>query len=106
MVERRLCSFCGGNLEPGTGTLFVKRDGSTFFFCRSKCGRNLLDLGRNPRKVRWTLHHMRARGVEAKREAVGVGVLKMEEKKAEKKPAPPAAKPSAPERKPVPAKKV
>jgi large subunit ribosomal protein L24e len=109
MVERRLCSFCGGNVEPGTGSLFVKRDGSTFYFCRSKCSRNLLDLRRNPRRVRWTVHHLRERGVEAKREAVGVGVLKRTKappapaKPAAKPPAKPAVKPA--EKKTEPAKK-
>jgi len=97
MVERRICSFCGKNVEPGTGKLYVKRDGTPFYFCRSKCSRNMLNLGRSPRRVRWTLHHLRARGVEAKREAIGVGVLKKDEKKAEKAQAAakPAAKPAA-----------
>ncbi len=103
MVERRICSFCGGNVEPGTGRMFVKRDGSTFFFCRTKCQRNLLDLGRNPRTTRWTVHHLRERGVEAKREAVGVGVLKEAKKPAAK--APVAAKKPAPAEKKVEPKK-
>jgi large subunit ribosomal protein L24e len=54
MVERRLCSFCGNEIEPGTGKMYVKKDGTVFHFCRSKCQNNLLHLGRIPRHTRWT----------------------------------------------------
>ena len=53
MVEQHVCSFCGHQLEPGTGKMFVKKDGSIFFFCRSKCENNH-KLGRVPRRVEWT----------------------------------------------------
>ncbi|NOZ82497.1 MAG: 50S ribosomal protein L24e [Euryarchaeota archaeon] len=48
------CSFCDGEIEPGTGKMFVKRDGSLLYFCSSKCEKNMLKLGRNPRRIRWT----------------------------------------------------
>lgn len=51
------CSFCGHDVEPGTGTLFVKRDGSVFTFCSSKCKNNQLGLKRINRYVRWTKAH-------------------------------------------------
>lgn len=54
MVERRVCSFCGGEIEPGTGKMFVKNDGAVLRFCSSKCEKNMLDLGRVPRDVEWT----------------------------------------------------
>jgi large subunit ribosomal protein L24e len=54
MVERRLCSFCGDEIEPGTGKMYVKKDGTIFHFCASKCERNLLKLGRIPRHTRWS----------------------------------------------------
>ncbi|KUO43028.1 MAG: 50S ribosomal protein L24 [Hadesarchaea archaeon YNP_N21] len=53
MPTERKCSFCGGKVEPGTGLMFVKRDGTIQFFCSSKCRRNL-NLGRKPRKLKWT----------------------------------------------------
>ncbi len=53
-VEERNCSFCSRRIEPGTGKMFVKRDGSVLYFCSSKCEKNMLKLGRNPRRVRWT----------------------------------------------------
>ncbi|MDO8633979.1 MAG: 50S ribosomal protein L24e [archaeon] len=48
------CSFCGNELERGTGKIFVKKEGSISFFCSRKCEKNLHKLGRNPQKVRWT----------------------------------------------------
>lgn len=53
MVEARNCNFCGGEVEPGTGKMFVKKDGSIFYFCSTKCENNY-KLGRVPRKVLWT----------------------------------------------------
>jgi len=49
----RKCSFCGGRLEPGTGIMFVRNDGSVLFFCSSKCERSH-KLGRKPQKIKWT----------------------------------------------------
>jgi large subunit ribosomal protein L24e len=57
MVERRTCSFCGNEIEPGTGKLFVKKDGTVFNFCKNKCQKNMLDLGRVPRRVRWSKYY-------------------------------------------------
>jgi len=53
MVEMRNCTFCGGAVEPGTGQLFVRKDGSLFYFCSTKCQNNY-KLGRVPRRVQWT----------------------------------------------------
>jgi large subunit ribosomal protein L24e len=52
-MEQRKCSFCGEILEPGTGKLFVKKDGSSYYFCSSKCESNF-ELGRLPRRTVWT----------------------------------------------------
>ncbi|MGD9780264.1 50S ribosomal protein L24e [Methanomethylovorans sp.] len=52
-MEQRKCSFCGELLEPGTGKLFAKKDGSTYYFCSSKCENNFM-LGRLPRRTVWT----------------------------------------------------
>jgi large subunit ribosomal protein L24e len=53
MPTFRKCSFCGGQIEPGTGLLFVRNDGALLWFCSSKCRKNALKLKRNPRKVKW-----------------------------------------------------
>lgn len=47
------CSFCGKQIEKGTGTVFVGKDGKTLNFCSKKCEKNLLKLKRKPRKTRW-----------------------------------------------------
>ncbi|HEX17519.1 MAG: 50S ribosomal protein L24e [Thermoplasmata archaeon] len=57
MVERRICSFCGNEIEPGTGKLYIRKDGTIYHFCSSKCQKNLLKLKRVPRKVKWTRHY-------------------------------------------------
>ena len=48
------CSFCGNNLEPGTGKIFVKKDGKILYFDKRKCEKNLLKLKRTPRNLKWT----------------------------------------------------
>ncbi|KCZ71894.1 ribosomal protein L24E [Candidatus Methanoperedens nitroreducens] len=64
-MEKRKCSFCGVAIEQGTGKLYARKDGTVFYFCSSKCQRNL-NLGRIPRKVRWTEAGRKARGKAAK----------------------------------------
>ncbi|RLG22115.1 50S ribosomal protein L24e [Methanosarcinales archaeon] len=59
-MENKTCSFCGRKIEPGTGKMFVKRDGTIYFYCSSKCEKNHA-LKRIPRKVRWTEAWRRAR---------------------------------------------
>ncbi|MBN2733326.1 MAG: 50S ribosomal protein L24e [Methanomicrobiaceae archaeon] len=63
MVETYVCSFCGEQVEPGTGKMYVKKDGSIFYFCSSKCENNYL-LGRVPRRVAWTKAGRKALGKE------------------------------------------
>jgi large subunit ribosomal protein L24e len=48
------CSFCGKEIEQGTGKIYVKIDGRVFHFCSGKCEKNQIVLGRKPRKTRWT----------------------------------------------------
>jgi len=40
-------------IEEGRGIMYVKRDGTVYYFCSSKCEKNMLKLRRNPRKVKW-----------------------------------------------------
>ncbi len=48
------CSFCGKDITPASGKVFVKDNGSILRFCSSKCEKNLLKLGRDSRKFKWT----------------------------------------------------
>ena len=44
MPERRICSFSGEEIEPGTGIMFVRRDGSIMWFKNSKARKNMVKL--------------------------------------------------------------
>jgi len=66
MVERRVCTFCGVEIEPGTGRMYVKRDGVVFNFCSSKCYKNLVELGRVPRRTTWTRYYDREKQIRLK----------------------------------------
>jgi large subunit ribosomal protein L24e len=53
MVDSRSCDYCGSDIEPGTGTMFVHVDGEVVHYCSSKCENNA-DLGRASRDLEWT----------------------------------------------------
>ncbi|MDG6257827.1 MAG: 50S ribosomal protein L24e [Methanomicrobiaceae archaeon] len=63
MVHSHICSFCGEKIEPGTGKMYVRKDGTIFYFCSSKCQNNYR-LGRIPRRVVWTKTGRKALGKE------------------------------------------
>lgn len=48
------CSFCGNDVEQGTGMMFVKKDGKVSYFCSMKCEKNTLKLGRRALNLKWT----------------------------------------------------
>jgi large subunit ribosomal protein L24e len=54
MVDRHACSFCGTDIEPGTGKLYIKKDGTKYNFCSNKCQKNMIELKRVNRNVKWT----------------------------------------------------
>ncbi len=47
------CSFCSGQIEQGTGKIFIENTGKTHWFCSSKCEKNTRKLGRDPRDFKW-----------------------------------------------------
>ncbi|PSN86814.1 50S ribosomal protein L24 [Candidatus Marsarchaeota G2 archaeon ECH_B_SAG-F08] len=55
------CSFCGNRIEPGTGLVYVKNDGSILRFCSSKCKKNMLFLKHIPQKTKWTKKYVKAK---------------------------------------------
>ncbi|XVH31911.1 50S ribosomal protein L24e [Haloferacaceae archaeon DSL9] len=62
MVEKRTCDYTGEEIEPGTGTMYVKTDGTVLHFKDSKAEKNYL-LGRESRDLEWTEAGRRNRGV-------------------------------------------
>jgi len=121
MVERKICTFCGTEIEPGTGRMYIKKDGVVYNFCTSKCFKNMVVLGRVPRRTTWTRYYehekeirmkgtpveedtgqkaKKVRKVAAKPEE-GKTEEKAEKKLEEAKPAPKVEKPKADEKKPA-----
>lgn len=48
------CSFCEEEIMPGTGKMYVKKDGKIFYFCSMKCQKNMIKLKRKARVIKWT----------------------------------------------------
>jgi large subunit ribosomal protein L24e len=112
MVERRVCTFCGDEIEPGTGRMYIKKDGVVFNFCSSKCFKNLVVLGRVPRRTTWTRYYerekqMRTKGQPAAPKPAAAkklrkgGEVAKKEAKPEEEPAP-EKKEEAPKKEPAP----
>ncbi len=55
------CSFCSETMEPGTGKMFIRNDGKVFYFCSSKCEKNMLKLKREPKRVKWIAKKKKAK---------------------------------------------
>ncbi len=55
------CVFCGGDIPPGTGMLFVKNDGKQLHYCKKKCEKSHVKLKRKPRNIKWTAEARQAK---------------------------------------------
>lgn len=93
MVEMKVCSFCGREIEPGTGSMYVKKDGSVMLFCTNKCSKNMIDMGRVPRTVTWTRAYAREKDVRMKGPETKAKLARKEAKEAAKAAAKPEEKP-------------
>ncbi|PIN81972.1 50S ribosomal protein L24e [Candidatus Woesearchaeota archaeon CG10_big_fil_rev_8_21_14_0_10_30_7] len=60
------CSFCGKEIEQGTGMMFVKKDGKVLHFCKMKCEKNMFKLKRTPSNLLWTKEGRRAKSERMK----------------------------------------
>ncbi|AAT43867.1 50S ribosomal protein L24e [Picrophilus oshimae] len=65
-MDVRNCSFCGKSIEPASGFLYVRKDGSVLNFCSRKCKENMVKLKRVPRKVKWTNEYHRIKAMTKK----------------------------------------
>jgi large subunit ribosomal protein L24e len=99
MVERRVCTFCGSEIEPGTGRMYVKKDGVVYNFCTSKCFKNMVVLGRVPRRTTWTRYFEREKEIRMKGGPEAVAQTK-KARKVKKAEAAPEAEEKATEAKP------
>lgn len=48
------CSFSGEDIPRGTGVMYVTKTGKVLHFKNSKALKNMIDLGRVPRRTGWT----------------------------------------------------
>ena len=54
MIRDYECSFCGKDIDRGTGMMYVKKTGQVLYFINSKAKKNYIELGRVPARTRWT----------------------------------------------------
>ncbi len=73
------CVFCGREEDEFKGTFLFKNDGSTHYYCSSKCRKNQIKLKRDKRKVRWTesFHLVREKKIAKDKEKAEVAKAKM-----------------------------
>ena len=69
MVQKRTCDYSGQEIEPGTGTMYVKNDGTVLWFADAKCEKNYR-MGREARDLEWIGGDERADAEEPETEAV------------------------------------
>lgn len=53
------CTFCGEQIPPSFGKIYVQKDGKQFNFCSNKCEKNMLKLGRKARNLKWTKFYVK-----------------------------------------------
>ncbi|MBS3091627.1 hypothetical protein J4217_04240 [Candidatus Pacearchaeota archaeon] len=78
------CVFCGREEPDYTGVHLIKNDGTVDFYCSSKCRKNSLKLGRDKRKLKWTLTYKDSLKSNAARE-IAHEAKKVEDAKEAKK---------------------
>ena len=70
------CSFCGNNIERGTGKIYVEKTAKLLYFCSTKCEKNLLKLRRKPLATKWTRTYEKAKTTGEEKPAVPKGDVK------------------------------
>jgi large subunit ribosomal protein L24e len=60
------CSFCEKEIPKATGIIYVKKDGTTYWFCSKKCEKNQLKLKRKKHKTKWTKEYHKEKKIRMK----------------------------------------
>lgn len=60
------CTFCGKTVQNGTGMMHVRNDGRILWTCSKKCDKNMFELRRDARKLKWTERYVRG-GAQVKK---------------------------------------
>jgi len=59
-------SFSGETIPKGTGHMYVKKDGTVYWFRNQKTEKNLLKLKRKPNETKWTEASLREKEIKSK----------------------------------------
>ncbi|HIH09157.1 MAG TPA: 50S ribosomal protein L24e [Candidatus Diapherotrites archaeon] len=59
-------SFTGKEIPKGRAMMYVKKDGTIYWFADKKSEKNLLKLHRNPSKTKWTNFYHKEKEIKAK----------------------------------------
>lgn len=78
-------SFSKEKIPIGKGILYVKKDGTVFYFKNSKTFKNMLKLKREGRLVKWTKKSVVLEGTKKEKEVKDSALAKEIEKKLEEK---------------------
>ena len=73
-------SFSGREIPPGKGIMYVKKDGKILYFLNRKEEKNMIQLKRKPRRVKWTEEY-----AKEKKQRAAAAEHAAEQKKATKK---------------------
>lgn len=60
-------SFTGYDIPRGTGIMFVKKDGTIYYFASKKTEKSFLELNRKAKKLKWTGVYQKGTGKEEKK---------------------------------------
>ena len=69
MVTTRTCDFSGEDIEPGTGIMYVRNDGTVLHFKDRKAEKNYF-MGREARDLEWTQAGRAAKDTRRPQESV------------------------------------
>ena len=58
--------FTGEEIPKGTGHMYVKKDGTVYWFKNQKTEKNFLKLKRNPTKTKWTNAYHKNKAIKKK----------------------------------------
>jgi len=61
------CSFSGKEIPKGKGMMYVKKDGTVYYFYDSKCRNNFLNLKREGRRQKWTPAYREFQALQSRR---------------------------------------
>lgn len=75
------CHFCGKEISHGREMIFVNKKGDILYFCSGKCEKNVLNLKRKARKVKWTKAYRDEKAIRKKTAEKGTDAKKKEGKK-------------------------